>query len=351
MGGATIEAGQLERWVQALLEAAGLEAEAARVVAVSLVEANLRAVDSHGVARAPLYVERVRRGALNRAPRPHVIRQDGAVALVHADDGPGQVAGIFATDLSVELARRHGVGVVSVRRSNHYGAAAHYVLRAAREGMLAISTTNADPLVIPYGGAGRALGTNPIALAAPTADGIFDLDMATSQVALNRIMNARDEGTPIPEGWGVDEQGLPTTDPAAVFAGVPLGGYKGYVLAVLVEILSGVLSGAGVREGVRSLFENFDEPQDVGHFHLAIDPDRLVGRARFTELLGTMLAELKAFPPAPGFDEVLVPGEPQARARAERERDGIPLGEAVWSRLGEVSEELGVAVPGARLER
>jgi ureidoglycolate dehydrogenase (NAD+) len=343
---ATIPSEALERWVRALLEAAGLEADAARLVAVSLVEANLRSVDSHGVARVPIYVERLRRGLVNRAPRPRLLREEGAVALVDADQGPGQVAGVFATDLSVSLARRHGVGVVSVRRSTHYGAAAHYVLRAAREGMVGIATTNAEPLVIPYGGAAAALGTNPIALAAPTPDGVFDLDMATSQVALNRILNAREEGTPIPEGWGVDAQGLPTTDPAAVVAGVPLGGYKGYVLAVLVEILSGVLAGAGVRHGVRAMYDDFENRQDVGHFHLALDPERFVGRARFAELLATMLAELKALPPALGFDEVLLPGEPQARARAEREREGIPLPASLWARLNELSDELGVGAPG-----
>ena len=195
---------------------------------------------------------------MNGNPSPRVEREDGAVALIDADQGPGQVAGVVATDLSIELARRHGIGAVAVHRSSHYGAAGYYAIRAAQAGMVGISTTNSEPFVIPFGGLGHALGTNPIALAAPTADGIFDLDMATSQVAVNKIFNARDEGRTIPEGWGVDEQGQTTTDPAAVFAAVPLGGYKGYALAVLVEVLSGVLSGSGVGKGVGRLYEDFD---------------------------------------------------------------------------------------------
>ncbi len=334
----------LERWTQALLEASGLETSAAETVAVSLVDANRRAVDSHGVARVPVYSERLRAGHINGRPQPTVERRDGAVALVDADHGPGQVAGVFATELSIELARSHGVGVVAVHRSSHYGAAGYYAIRAAKAGMIGMSTTNSEPFVVPYGGIGRALGTNPIALAAPTPDGIFDTDMATSQVAVNRIFNARDEGREIPLGWGVDEQGAPTTDPGEVFAAVPLGGYKGYALAVVVEVLSGVLSGAGVGNRIGRLYEDA-HPQDVGHFHLALDAGRLAGRERAAELLGRLLADLKAIPPAPGYDEVLVPGEPEARAKAERERDGIPLPPTLWTTLTELSGELGVSPP------
>jgi ureidoglycolate dehydrogenase (NAD+) len=337
---------ELERWSQALLEASGLGARDAETVAVSLVHANRRGTDSHGVARLPTYAARLRAGWMNAAPQPRVEREEGAVALVDGDQGPGQVAGVFAADLSIELARRHGAGVVAVHRSSHYGAAGYYAIRAAEAGMVGMSTTNSEPFVIPYRGIGHALGTNPIALAAPLPDGIWDTDMATSQVAVNKIFNARDEGRTIPEGWGVDEQGRTTTDPHQVFAAVPLGGYKGYALAVLVEVLSGVLSGSGVGHGIGRLYED-EHPQDVGHFHLAIDVDRLAGRERAGELLARLLGDLKAIPPAPGHDEVLVPGEPEARAQAERERDGIPLPPTLWASLTELSSELGVSPPAS----
>jgi ureidoglycolate dehydrogenase (NAD+) len=306
---------------------------------------SVRGTDSHGVARIPIYVERLRAGVLNPRPRPSVVRRDGAVAVVDGDEGPGQVAAAFATDISIELAREHGVGLAAVRRSAHFGAAAYYAIRAAEQGLVAMAMTNTEPLVIPYGGAVPALGTNPICLAAPAGDGIFNLDMATSQVAMNRVWNARDEGRPIPEGWGVDAGGRTTTDAAAVVAGMPLGGYKGYGLALMVEVLCGVLAGAGVRAGVGELYAKGSGPQDTGHFHLAIDPERTVGRDRFAAVLGGLLAELRAIPPSPGFDEVLVPGDPEDRARAERERSGVPVELGLWRRLRALSDDLGVVVP------
>lgn len=343
--GRRIPASALEDWARTLLEGAGLEADAAQTVAASLVEASLRGVDSHGVARLPVYVERLRAGGLNRAPRPRVVREHGATALVDGDDGPGQVAGVFAAELSAELARRHGVGAVSVRGSAHYGAAAHYVIPLARRGLVALSTTNADPLVIPFGGRAPELGTNPIALAAPAGDEIFVLDMATSQVAANRVWGARDAGRPIPEGWAVDKHGVPTTDPAAAEAMVPLGGYKGYALATMVEILSGVLAGAGVGYGVSPLFGGHDRPQQAGHFHLALDPERTVGRTRFEELLGGLLARLRDSPPAEGFDEVLVAGDPEERTRRERQADGVPVADSLREELVQLSTDFGVTPP------
>ena len=269
-------------------------------MADSLVDASLRGVDSHGVARTTIYVERLQAGGLNADPGRASSAGTARWRWCTATTGPARWPGIFATDLSIELAREHGVGVVAVRRSSHYGAAAYYTRRAAAAGLVGMSSTNSDPLVIPFGGMDHALGTNPISLAAPLPGGeIFDLDMATSQVAINKIYNARDEGRPIPEGWGVDEQGRPTTDPAAVHAGVPLGGYKGYALAVLVEILCGILPGAGVTHGVGKLYGDPGEPQDVGHFHLAMDPERTVGRDRFATLLAGLLAELVQVPVGP----------------------------------------------------
>jgi ureidoglycolate dehydrogenase (NAD+) len=344
MTAATLQADVLERWSRDLLAAAGLEEDAAATVAATLVEASLRGVDSHGVARVPIYVERLRAGGLNPRPRPRVVREDGAVALMDGDGGPGQVAGVQATDHSVALARRHGVGLVAVRGSNHYGAAGYYAMRAARAGMVALSTSNSDPLVIPFGGRSPALGTNPIAFAAPLPEGVLCLDMATSQVAINRVYNARDQRREIPAGWGVDADGRETTDPSAVAAAVPLGGYKGYGLAVRVEVLAGVLSGAGVAHAVRPLYGEPAEQQDVGHFHLALDPARLAGGA-FAGRLAALLAGLSAAPPGPGSDEVLVPGEPEERTARERVGAGIPLPRFVWDGLCEAGAAVGVEPP------
>ena len=328
-----------------LLEAAGLVDDAAATVAGSLVETNLRGVDSHGVLRVPIYVERLRKGLLNHDPEPFVVSEDGAVAVVDADGGPGQVAGYFATDIAVRLAGAHGVGVVTVRGSSHYGAAGLYALHAARQGFLAVSTTNAEPYVVAYGGAAPALGTNPIAFAAPSSDAVFVLDMATSQVAMGKVFLAREQGGAIPETWVVDERGAPTADPDAARSGVPLGGYKGYGLALMVEVLSGLLSGAGFTHSIGDMYSDFSRAQDVGHFFLVIDPERTVGRDAFGDALERLLAELRANPPAAGFDEVLVAGDPELRAQSERSRDGIPLPDSLSETLTALSRELGVDVP------
>lgn len=343
----TLEAERLQGWVQELLEGAGLVDEAAVVVAQSLVETNLRGVDSHGVLRVPIYVERLRAGLLNHDPEPFVVREDGAVAMVDADGGPGQVAGYFATDLAVALAAQHGVGVVTVRGSAHYGAAGLYALRAALQGMIGVSTTNAEPYVVPYGGSQPALGTNPIAFAAPTTEAVFVLDMATSQVAVGKVFLAREKGVAIPETWAVDERGAPTTDPELARWAVPLGGYKGYGLALMVEVLSGVLSGAGFTHSVGDMYNDFSRAQDVGHFFLVIDPERTVGRDAFADALERLLSELRANPPGPGFEEVLVAGDPEGRSHAARGRDGVPLPRSLFETLASLSREMGVAPPAA----
>jgi ureidoglycolate dehydrogenase (NAD+) len=342
---ARISATALERWAHDLLVGAGLEREAAATVAGSLVEASLRGVDSHGVALLPGYLARIRGGGINRRPRPSVVSEDGAVAVVNGDDGPGQVAGVFAAELSATLAERHGAGAVSVRRSGHYGAAAHYVMLVARRGLVAVCTTNAEPGVVPFGGREPELGTNPIAFAAPAGKRLLVFDMATSQVAANRVWAASDEGRPISPGWAVDQAGKPTTDPAAIYAMVPLGGYKGYGLGLIVEVLSGVLGGAGVGSGVSPLFEADDLPQQLGHFHLALDPERTVGRAKFEAVLGGLLEHLRHSPPADGFDEVLVAGDPEDRSQREREAAGVPLAPQLMETLHELSSELGVETP------
>ena len=344
----TVAAERLEGWVRELFEGADMAEDAAGVVAASLVQTNLRGIDSHGVLRVPIYIQRLRAGLLNGDPEPVVIKEEGAMAMVDADGGPGQVAGYFAADAAIRLAREHGVGVVTVQRSAHYGAAGLYALHVAREGFLAIATTNAEPYVVPYGGSEPALGTNPIAFAAPAGDdAVLVLDMATSQVAIGKVFLARERGGEIPETWAVDERGAPTTDPQLARSAVPLGGYKGYGLALMVEVLSGLLAGAGFTHSVGDMYNDFSRAQDVGHFVLALDPERTVGRDAFADALERLLAELRANPPAPGFDEVLVAGDPERRAEAERARGGIPLPASLFETLTTLSRELGVDVPDA----
>jgi ureidoglycolate dehydrogenase (NAD+) len=340
-----VPADALRRWASAVLTAAGLRADASDLVADTLVAADLRGVASHGLMRLPVYVARLERDLIDRDPAPETVRQVGAVVLIDARHAPGQVAAVYAVDLAMALAREHGVGLSLVRRSSHYGAAAYYVLRAAREGLIAITVSNVEPDVVPFGGAEAALGTNPLAFAAPSGDGPVVLDMATSQVAMGKVLRARASGETLGEGWAVDADGRPTTDPHAARAVVPLGGPKGYGLALMVELLAGALSGAGTGSGVGRMYDDWDRPQDVGHMFLVIDPDAAVGRDAFATATSALTASLKAVRPAPGVERVLVPGELEAEHERRSSEAGIALPDALRHELIALGERYGVEPP------
>jgi LDH2 family malate/lactate/ureidoglycolate dehydrogenase len=234
---------------------------------------------------------------------------------------------VFATDLSIQLARRPGAGVVAVHRSSHYGAAGYSRDPRRRGGHDRRLDHELRAVRVPYGGVDHALGTNPIAIAAPTPDGIWDTDMATSQVAVNKIFNARDEGRTIPRA-GASTRGPHHHRPARSYAAVPLGGYKGYALAQLVEVLFRRAVGLGRRARHRPHLRGRG-PRTSGTSTSRIDVERLAGREHAAQLLARLLGDLKAIPPRPGFDEVLVPGEPDASAgravaRARRHPTAAP---------------------------
>lgn len=335
----------LMAWAEALLRHAGADPPSAQAVAWALVEADLRGVSSHGLLRLPIYLRRLEAGLVNPSPRlPAELK--GAVALLDGEYGFGPRVALRAVELAGELAQAHGLGAVGVRRSTHFGMAGLYAEKLAQRGFLALVTTNAEPDVVPYGGREKALGTNPIAFAAPAPQGVVVGDLATSQAAMGKVFLARKRGERIPPDWGVDREGRPTEDPHAVHALLPLGGPKGYALALLVEVLSGVLAGAGVTHGIGRMYDEWDRPQDVGHFFLALDPEAFLGREAFLERMGRLWAELKATPPAPGFPEVLLPGELEARRRAQALREGLELPEEVVAELKALGARYGVAWRG-----
>jgi ureidoglycolate dehydrogenase (NAD+) len=248
---------------------------------------------------------------------------------------------------AVALAEAAGVGLVSVHGSNHFGAAGWFALHAAERGMIGLALTHAEADVVPFGGRRPALGTNPLAVAVPRGDGPpVLLDMATSGVAMGRVLLARKRGEPIPEDWAVDADGEPTTDPRQVRAVRPMAGPKGYGLAFVVEVLAGLLSGSRSGTEVRRMYDDFDEPQGIGHFLGAIDPARFVPPEAFAGSVDRLAGQLKATPPAPGFDEVLLPGEPEDRAEARHRRDGVPIPEELRRELVELGAAYGIDWPG-----
>ena len=343
-----IAAEALAPWLSKVFQTHGLPAADATTAARALVKANLRGVDSHGVARVPMYCERLRRGGANPTPDIHVQRTAPAVARVDGDNGLGLVVGRRAMAEAIAIARANGIGLAGVRRSGHYGMAALYILQAVEAGCVALAFTNASPALPVWGGRTPFLGTSPFAAGAPAGVAPpFVLDMACSTVARGKLKFAAQRGEPIPEGLALDRHGRPTTDGAEAFEGVvlPMGGLKGAGLSMLMEVLSGVLTGAAFGGEVRNPFTGLDGPQNTGHFFLALRVDLFLAREDFENRMQTLRERVKKQPRAEGFQEILMPGEPEARNEDKRRVQGLPLTAAVLAALREEGERAGVPFP------
>ena len=328
-----------------LLLACDLPAEDAGIVADCLVQADLRGIDSHGIMRLPVYLERVRRGVINPRPKIGVKRVTPVAAGVDGDNGFGFVVATRAMAEAIEIARAFGLGMAAARRSNHFGMAASYLLQAIEAGFIGFAFTNASPTMPPWGGREPLLGTSPLSVGAPGGRLVpFVLDMATSVAARGKIRKALRRGEKIPEGQALDAEGRPTTDPAAALQGVvlPLGGPKGSGIAMMMDIFCGVLSGAAYAGGVGSQYENFERPQDVGHFFLAMRPDLFISLDEYRTRMDTLVERIHGAPRAEGFTEILMPGEPEARQEAMRRKQGIPYSGGEVATLQQEAAKAGV---------
>ncbi|HEX2255428.1 MAG TPA: Ldh family oxidoreductase [Afifellaceae bacterium] len=340
-----IEAEAARRFVAELMRARGLPEADAAVVAACLVRADLRGVETHGIMRLPIYLERLERGLVNPKPRLELRRVTPVAAHLDGDDGLGFVVASRAMAESIDMAREHGLGLTAVRRSTHFGMAASYLLQAVEAGFIAFVFTNASPAMPPWGGRQPFLGTSPFAVGVPGGEGgPFILDMAPSVAARGKIRRAARDGQPIPEGYALDPEGRPTTDAAAALQGVvlPIGGPKGAGLSMLMDILAGVLTGAAFAGHVGDQYKDRNRPQDVGHFLLALRPDLFVGTDAFRARMDELVGRVRAQPRAAGFDEILMPGEPEARLEARRLSEGIPYRRADLEPLAEAAAAHGL---------
>jgi LDH2 family malate/lactate/ureidoglycolate dehydrogenase len=343
---ACVKSHELERFVAAVLRAAGASDEDATAVAAALVWADLRARYTQGVQRLPMFVRRLQRGLIVSPARMQWTPVGSAAAQLDAGNGFGHVAGRQAMYKAIELARAHGVGAVTVRRSNLYGAAGYYCWLAAEAQCLGMTCTNAVSKVAPYGGVQPVFGTNPIAFACPTGEGIpILIDLATSAIAGSSVRSLEETGERLPEGVALDRMGQPTTDPHEIVEGalLPAAGAKGYALAMMVEILAGVLSGAAVGKEVGSMYTTWDRPVNTGHFFLAIDIGKFVPLARFVARVDTMLAAVRAAAPEGG--RLYFPGERRGRWATQYENEGIPLPAESVNALKAVAEQFKLEPP------
>ena len=333
-----------------VLTACGMPEADARLGAEVLVEADLMGIDSHGIAHLTThysYVPGFRSGHVNPTPSIRPLREAAATALLDGDGGFGPLVGYRAMQLAIAKAKATGSGSVAVTNSRHFGAAGYYALMAVPEGCIGLALTNAGPWVTPAGAQRKMLGTNPIAVAAPAgSEQPFFMDLATSTVAMGKLEIALREEKPIPPGWALDARGEPTTDIPTVYQEgglTPLGStlttaaYKGYALGAMVDVFCGALTGFGWSMAL--------PPRSAGHFFAAWQVEAFLPLAEFTAMLDGMQRALRTAAPAAGVERVLLPGQREFEARAERQAHGIPLHAAVYSALDALADEMNLPRP------
>jgi len=339
-------AAAVESFISAVLTAVRLPAADAAKVAQLMTEADLTGADAHGVFRLPQYVRRIRAGGVNTRPRITVEKTAAATALVDGDNGMGHLVVSRAAETAIELARDAGVAWVGVRRSNHAGTAGLYAAMPVAHGMIGLygAVANANHMAV-WGGAELLLGTNPLGIAVPSGDGPVVLDMATTVVSYGTVKQYALAGRDMPEGWLIDTQtGDSLTDPKRSAEGLllPIGGYKGSGLAIMLGLLGGVLNGAAFGRDVIDFNYSQDGVTNTGQFMVAIDIARFAPLATFTAETDRHLADLRASKRLPGVDHIRLPGDRRSACRVERLRNGVPLPAGLLGQLDKLAEELAV---------
>lgn len=322
--------------------AAGVPPGDAAILAESLVDADLHGISTHGVSRLNIYIRRIQQGLIDPKAELQIEHRLPAVLAVDAANGLGQVQAVKTLDRLMPLARQYGIAAATICRSQHFGALSYYCNRAADQDMVLLAMTNGEPAMSPAGACEAFFGTNPIAASFPTGKGFpLRIDLATSIVARGNVIAANKAGRAIPEGWALDVEGNPTTDAAAALAGTVLAmaGHKGSALATLVEIFSGVLSGAAVGTAVGSMYKDMDRPQNVGHFFCLLDVAAFMPTEELKQRLDAMCDRMKNCRRRAGVDEVLVPGEGAHRRYLQNCRCGIPVGPETLAELRALAAE------------
>lgn len=337
----------LQKFAVEALTASGLCPAHADIGARHLVAADLAGVPSHGIGHLAAYCAALRRGMINGTPQIGTERR-GAVLTVDGDRGLGFAVAEHDMAAAIDVARQQGVGIALVRNSNHFGRGAPYARQAADAGMIGLALSNAGATVAVWGGREPEIGTNPIACAVPVAGGTpLAFDMATSAMARGRLRRGAQAGAPLPPGVALQQDGTPALTAADALAGVllPFGGHKGSAIALLVEVLAGVLPGAAVGREVRAMFMDTDQPAGTGHFLMALDVAAAMPRAKFEARMAGWLDQIRTRPAAAGVGRIRLPGDRAAVAAQTYLRDGIPIPDGVAQALGALARDLGLAPP------
>nr|POE54230.1 putative oxidoreductase yjmc [Quercus suber] len=336
---------EAQTYVEGVLRANGVPDANASIVARCLVAADLRGVDTHGINRIPSYMARIRQGVLSANAEPTIEEITPVVAQVDAHNGFGFVAAHMGMEKAISMARTYGIGMVSVKHSNHFGMSAWIVQQALDAGMMSLVYTNSSPALPVWGGKSKLMGVSPIACGAPAGkEKPFILDMAPSVAARGKIYKAKRRGEKIPTDWALDAEGRPTDDPAAALEGVmlPMGGPKGSALSIMMDVFSGVLSGSAYAGHVTNPYDP-SRPADVGHFLIAIKPDLFMGLESFKERMDYLYQRVVGSDKMAGVDRIYFPGEIEQLTEDQRKVEGIPYVEPEIHALNEEADKVGAS--------
>ena len=335
-----------ERFISSALQAEKVPASDADIIASLMVQSDLAGADGHGIFRLPAYLKRIRAGGVNLHPNIHIEREQGATALINGDNALGHLVMNRAVDLAIEKVKQHSVCWIGSHYGNHSGAASVYVRKLAEQGYIGIymAVGNANHMA-PWGGIDLLLSTNPIAIAVPAGDGpTVLLDIATTVAAYGKVKVAAQKGESIPDDWMIDRQGKPITDPKKSAEGslLPIGGYKGYGLAVMIGLLAGALNNAAVGKGTIDFNAHHDLVTNTGQTIIAVDPSAFGNTEEFINRVIALVNDLKNSSTLPGVKEIRVPGEGAAKTRAERMKKGIPVSPELLEALNTCAQECGI---------
>ena len=334
----------LQTTISEIFRRCGMSSPNASLLAETLVLADLRGVHSHGVLRVPEYVQKLREGGVDPRGEPRMIKDDGATLLVDGGNSMGQIGGTFAMRRTIERAKLSGIAAAAVRGSNHCGAMAYYAMMALAEEMIGIATTNALPAMAPWGGADKILGINPLAVAIPAGEEFpIVLDIAFSGSSHGKLRVYHQKGLAIPADWALDSEGQPTTDAAAALKGLlrPIGGYKGTGLALVMGVLSTLLSGASYGTELGNMADGPQAGHD-GHFFMALRVAAFEEPGLFKQRMDQIIRQIRNSRQAPGVDRIFPPGHLEADTEQRYRRDGIPLNSATVHGVNQAAAQGGV---------
>jgi LDH2 family malate/lactate/ureidoglycolate dehydrogenase len=341
----TLTASELNAMCVSVLHKIGVPQSEAEIVSDNLVKANLRGIDAHGVFFLPRLVRKVLNKTIVPGAETRVVSESGSTALMDGGHGFGQVIGVRAMKMAIEKARAHGIGAVSARNTNHFGILSYYAMLALEFDMIGLVLCNAGPCVAPWGGRTPILGTNPLCFAIPSGKARpIVLDMSTSAASRAKILLAEQKKENIPEGWAIDREGRPATDPKAALEGalLPFGGAKGYGLSLVVDILAGALADTACGTDVKAM-TFLEETSNMGQFYAAINVDSFVPIAKFKARVDALINSIKNSSPSEGLEEVLLPGEIESREEEKRLREGISISDETWRNLKSLIDEPSVS--------